>query len=29
MISVPVPGWGELSIEYVMVDFNGTAALDG
>ncbi len=29
MITVPVPGWGELSIEYVMVDFNGTAALDG
>jgi len=29
MISVPIPGWGELSIEYVMVDFNGTAALDG
>ncbi len=29
MISVPVPGWGELSIEYVMVDFNGTVAFDG
>lgn len=29
MISVPIPGWGELSIEYVMVDFNGTLALDG
>ena len=29
MISVPIPGWGELSIEYLMVDFNGTAALDG
>ena len=29
MINVPVPGWGELSIEYVIVDFNGTAALDG
>ena len=29
MITVPVPGWGELSIEYVIVDFNGTAALDG
>jgi P-type E1-E2 ATPase len=29
MISVDIPGWGELSIEYVMVDFNGTAALDG
>jgi P-type E1-E2 ATPase len=29
MISVPVPGWGELSLEYLMVDFNGTAAIDG
>jgi P-type E1-E2 ATPase len=29
MISIPIPGWGELSIEYLMVDFNGTAALDG
>jgi P-type E1-E2 ATPase len=29
MISVPIPGWGDLSIEYLMVDFNGTAALDG
>jgi P-type E1-E2 ATPase len=29
MISVPIPGWGELSLEYLMVDFNGTAALDG
>ncbi|OPY69136.1 MAG: haloacid dehalogenase-like hydrolase [Syntrophorhabdaceae bacterium PtaU1.Bin034] len=29
MISVPIPGWGELSIEYLMVDFNGTVALDG
>ncbi len=29
MISVPIPGWGELAIEYVMVDFNGTMALDG
>jgi P-type E1-E2 ATPase len=29
MISVPVPGWGELSLEYLMVDFNGTAAVDG
>jgi P-type E1-E2 ATPase len=29
MISVPIPGWGELAIEYVMVDFNGTIALDG
>jgi len=29
MVNVPIPGWGELSIEYLMVDFNGTAALDG
>ena len=29
MITVPIPGWGELAIEYVMVDFNGTMALDG
>ncbi len=29
MITVPIPGWGDLSIEYLMVDFNGTAALDG
>ena len=29
MISVPIPGWGELTLEYLMVDFNGTAALDG
>jgi P-type E1-E2 ATPase len=29
MISVAVPGWGELSLEYLMVDFNGTAAVDG
>ncbi|MGD0230003.1 MAG: HAD family hydrolase [Syntrophorhabdales bacterium] len=29
MINVPIPGWGEISIEYVIVDFNGTAGLDG
>ncbi len=29
MINVQIPGWGELAIEYVMLDFNGTAALDG
>ena len=29
MITVPIPGWGELAIEYVMVDFNGTIAFDG
>jgi len=29
MIDVTVPGWGELSVEYLMVDFNGTVAVDG
>jgi len=29
MITVPIPGWGELSVEYLMLDFNGTAAIDG
>ena len=29
MIAVTIPGWGELSIEYLVVDFNGTVALDG
>jgi soluble P-type ATPase len=29
MITVPIPGWGDLSLEYLMVDFNGTAAVDG
>jgi len=29
MINVQIPGWGELAIEYLMVDFNGTAAVDG
>jgi P-type E1-E2 ATPase len=29
MITVPIPGWGELSVEYLMLDFNGTAAVDG
>ncbi len=29
MITVPIPGWGELAVEYLMVDYNGTAAVDG
>lgn len=29
MVSVSVPGWGEISIEYLVVDFNGTVGLDG
>jgi len=27
MISVPIPGWGELSLEYLMVDFNAPLRL--
>ncbi len=29
MISLSIPGWGELSLEYLVVDFNGTVAVDG
>jgi P-type E1-E2 ATPase len=29
MVSVSIPGWGEISIEYLVVDFNGTAGYDG
>jgi P-type E1-E2 ATPase len=29
MISVSIPGWGDLDIEYLVVDFNGTCAFDG
>jgi P-type E1-E2 ATPase len=29
MISVSIPGWGDLNIEYLLVDYNGTCALDG
>ncbi len=29
MISVSVPGWGDLDIEYLVVDYNGTCAFDG
>jgi len=29
MISVSIPGWGELEIEYLVVDYNGTCAFNG
>jgi P-type E1-E2 ATPase len=29
MITASIPGWGDLSLEYLLVDFNGTAAFDG
>jgi P-type E1-E2 ATPase len=29
MISASIPGWGDVSLEYLLVDFNGTAAFDG
>ncbi|HOV90939.1 MAG TPA: HAD family hydrolase [Syntrophorhabdaceae bacterium] len=29
MISVSIPGWGDLNIEYLVVDYNGTCAFDG
>jgi len=29
MISVSIPGWGDLDIEYLVTDFNGTCAFDG
>ena len=29
MISVSVPGWGDLDIEYLVIDYNGTCAFDG
>jgi P-type E1-E2 ATPase len=29
MISVSIPGWGDLDIEYLVVDYNGTCAFDG
>ena len=29
MISVEIPGWGTVSIENLVLDFNGTIALDG
>ena len=29
MISVSIPGWGDLDIEYLVTDYNGTCAFDG
>jgi P-type E1-E2 ATPase len=29
MISISIPGWGDLDIEYLVVDYNGTCAFDG
>ena len=29
MITASIPGWGDVSLEYLLVDFNGTAAFDG
>ena len=29
MISVSIPGWGDLDIEYLIIDYNGTVATDG
>lgn len=29
MISVSIPGWGDLDIEYLVSDYNGTCATDG
>jgi soluble P-type ATPase len=29
MISVSIPGWGDLDIEYLVIDYNGTCATDG
>lgn len=29
MISVSIPGWGDLDIEYLIIDYNGTVAIDG
>ena len=29
MISVSIPGWGDIDIEYLVVDYNGTCALGG
>ena len=29
MVTASIPGWGEIALEYLLVDFNGTVALDG
>ena len=29
MVTASIPEWGELALEYLLVDFNGTIAFDG
>ncbi len=29
MVTASIPGWGEIALEYLLVDFNGTIAFDG
>jgi soluble P-type ATPase len=29
MISVDIPGWGPIRLEYIVLDYNGTLAVDG
>ncbi len=29
MVTASIPGWGELALTHLLVDFNGTAAFDG
>jgi len=29
MISIDIPGWGNLEVEYVLLDLNGTLTEDG
>ena len=29
MVAASIPEWGELALEYLLVDFNGTTAFDG
>ncbi|HVN25999.1 MAG TPA: HAD family hydrolase [Syntrophorhabdales bacterium] len=29
MVTASIPGWGELELDYLLVDFNGTTAFDG
>jgi P-type E1-E2 ATPase len=29
MVTASIPGWGEIALEYLLVDFNGTIGFDG
>ena len=29
MVAASIPGWGEIALEYLLVDFNGTIAFEG